>query len=165
MNSRRKFIFDSSAVMAALTVIPMSSFGALAAAPGFSSLDQMGYSVLAGQINSIFRVRTASGQTVELKLVKAPLSPLMPVVPGRRLPEDAGNEKFPLIFSGPTDAPLPSAIHQFEHPQLGRFEMYVGEIGLRDGESVRYESVFNRPAPAAWGGTNNNIKNQSIIGS
>jgi len=150
MKSRRKFIFDCSVVVAALAVAPVSSFSCFAnVGARYTSLEQMDYAMLAGQVNTRFCVRLPSGEWVELKLLKAPLAPPTPVVPGHRLPGDAGNEKFSLIFSGPKAVLLPSAIHQFEHPQLGRFEMYVGEIGLREGESVRYESVFNRPAPVA----------------
>jgi hypothetical protein len=86
---------------------------------------------------------------VELKLLKAPVAPPTPARPGHRPPGDAGNEKFSLIFSGPKEALLASAIHQFEHRHLGRFEMYIGQIGARDTDGVRYEAVFNQPAPAA----------------
>jgi hypothetical protein len=148
MSSRRKFIFDCSAVVAALTVVPISSFNQRATSGGgFQSLEQMSYPVLAGQVNSTFRVCIAPRRVVELKLLKAPLAPSTPVRPGRPLPGDAGHEKFSLIFSGPKDQLIESAIHRFEHEQLGRFDMYVGQIGTQDTGRVRYEAGFNRPAP------------------
>jgi hypothetical protein len=88
-------------------------------------------------------------RTVELKLLKAPCAPATPATPGRRPPGDARNEKFSLIFSGPKEELIEPAIYRFEHEKLGAFEMYVGQIGTRETETVRYETVFNRPAIAA----------------
>ena len=112
----------------------------------FSSLEQLSYPMLAGQIGTPFYVRLSPGRLVKLELIKAPLAPATPITPGRQLPGDTGNEKFSLIFSGPKDAVLASAIHRFEHSQLGQFEMYVGQIGAQDPARIRYEAGFNRPA-------------------
>jgi hypothetical protein len=150
MSTRRKFLFDCSTAMAALALVPLHSAGQLAQpCGGFQSLGKLSYPSLAGQVNTLFRVRLSVGQVVELKLLKAPVAPPTPARPGHRPPGDAGNEKFSLIFSGPKEALLASAIHQFEHRHLGRFEMYIGQIGARDTDGVRYEAVFNQPAPAA----------------
>jgi hypothetical protein len=147
MSSRRKFIFDCSAAMATFSLLPMGSFcGQVISGGSLQSINDMSYPVLAAQINTPFRVRLSTLQTVELKLLKAPLAPSTPITPGRRLPGDAGYEKFSLIFSGSKDKLIKSAIHHFEHEELGRFEMYVGQIGTTD-EDVRYEAGFNRPAP------------------
>ena len=152
MSTRRKFIFDCSTTLAALALVPLSSVNLSAMAEeagGFRSLEQMSYPVLAGQVTTPFRVRLSPRRVVELTLLKAPLVRPTPITPGRPLPGDAGYEKFSLIFSGPKDALLPSAIHRFEHHQLGRFEMFIGQIGMPDADSVRYEAGFNRPATAA----------------
>jgi hypothetical protein len=147
MSSRRKFIFDCSAAMAAFSLLPMGSFcGPVISGGSLQSINDMSYPVLAAQINTPFRVRLSTLQTVELKLLKAPLAPPTPVLAGHPLPGDAGYEKFSLIFSGSKDKLIKSAIHHFEHEELGRFEMYVGQIGTTD-EDVRYEAGFNRPAP------------------
>ena len=133
--------------MAALALAPMFSVRASAAtATEFQPLERMGYSALAGQVNTQFRVRLSPRRVVELTLLKVPLAPTAPIKPDRRPPADAGNEKFSLIFSGPKDALLPPAIHRFEHDQLGRLEMYIGQIGMPDTERVRYEAVFNLPS-------------------
>jgi hypothetical protein len=148
MSSRRRFIFDGTAVLAVLAVAPWSSFSQPAASSsGFQPLENLGYPVLAGQVNTLFRVRVSPRQVVRLKLLKAPLARPTPVQPGKPLPGDAGYEKFSLIFSGPKDALLASAIHRFEHDQLGRFDMYLGQIGRPEADGVRYEAGFNRPAP------------------
>ena len=150
MKSRRKFIIDCSAVMAVITVAPINLLNRTATSGGgYQSLEQMNYAVLAGQLNTLFRVRVSPQQVVALKLLKAPLAPPTPIRPGHRLPGDAGYEKFSLIFSGPKDALLASAIHQFEHEHLGRFEMYIGQIGMPHPDGVRYEAGFNRPEPGA----------------
>jgi hypothetical protein len=150
MSTRRKFLYDCSAAIAAVTLFPFKSAGQLSQSRGdVQSLGQLSYESLAGQLNTPFRVRLSPRQVVELKLLKARMTPPTPALPGRRPPGDAGNEKFSLIFSGPKEALLASAIHQFEHPHLGRFELYIGQIGAPDTDSVRYEAVFNHPAPAA----------------
>jgi hypothetical protein len=79
---------------------------------------------------------------------------------GHRLPGDAGYEKFSLIFSGPKEKLIPPAIYRFEHEQLGGFDMYIGQIGPRDMDRVRYETVFNRPSFPAAALSLENITNQ-----
>ncbi|HEY2084306.1 MAG TPA: hypothetical protein VGI88_16115 [Verrucomicrobiae bacterium] len=116
---------------------------------GIQHLDRISYSALAGQINTLFRVRPSPLRTVDLTLLKAPLAPPTPVAFGRPIPSDARNEKFSLIFSGPKEELIEPAIYRFEHEKLGAFEMYVGQIGTRETDCVRYETVFNRPAIAA----------------
>lgn len=129
--------------MAALAVAPMSSLSR--SAMGWQAPGQISYPAFVRQVNTIFEVHSSSGRVVKLKLLKATLAPPTLWVPGRRAMGDAGNEKFSLIFSGPKEAVLTSAIHWFEHDELGRFELYIGQIGTKDRDRVRYESVFNRP--------------------
>jgi hypothetical protein len=143
MVSRRIFVSDCCTAVAAL-----------AAAPGWLSLPSaqaarfqgpLNYAAFAAQLHTVFRVRLASGRVVDLRLTQARLAPPPRVVPGCRPPLDADNERFSLIFCGPQDAPLPSAIHAFEHAQLGCFDLHLGEVGLRDNTQLRYEAVFNQP--------------------
>jgi hypothetical protein len=146
MMTRRKFFFDCSTAVAALALVPMTPFNRLAnSREDFRSLDDLSYPVLAGQINTPFRVRLSPVHVVELTLLKATPAPPTRATPGRRLPGDFGNEKFSLIFSGPKDELLRPAVHRFEHGQLGRFDMYIGQVGTQDPRRVRYETVFNRP--------------------
>lgn len=150
MKNRRKFLFDCSTAMAGLALVSVHSASQLTQLrEGFKTFGKLNYRSLVCQVNTLFRVHLSPGQVVELKLLKAPVAPPTPCTPGRRPPGDAGNEKFSLIFSGPKETLLASAIHQFEHRQLGRFEIYIGQIGAQDTEGVRYEAVFNQPAPAA----------------
>jgi hypothetical protein len=148
MNTRRKFLFDCSTAVAALALVPIASIGASAPSADRRSIRQISHATFASQVNTAFRVQLQAGQVVKLKLLKAPSAPAVPALLGSRPAADAGNERFSLVFSGPEDCPLASAIHQFEHDKLGRFEMYIGEIGLRDGIDIRYEAVFNQRVPA-----------------
>lgn len=152
MSTRRKFIVNCSAAVAALALAPLTALKAPAGgARTFQLVDEMSGSDWAAQAATRFQARLASGQTVELQLLKVRLGRTFPSQLGRRPPADANFEKFSLIFSGPKDVLLDPAIHRFEHAQLGRFEMYVGPVGTTDAGSVRYETVFNRPAPARAG--------------
>lgn len=146
MTTRRRFLCSCSTAIVAVSAFPLGVFGENAnARTHFRSLEQISYPLLAAQINTVFRVHHAPGRVIELTLLKAPLAAPSPIVPGRRPPADAGNEKFSLIFSGSREELLTAAIHPFEHDQLGEFEMYVGQIGTLDPVRVRYQSVFNRP--------------------
>jgi hypothetical protein len=150
MSTRRKFLFDCSAAITAVTLFPFKSAGRSSQPLGVvQSHGQLSYESLARQLNTPFRVHLSPRDVVELKLLKARVTPPTPAMAGGRPPGDAGNEKFSLVFSGPKEVLLASAIHQFEHRHLGRFEMYIGQIGTPDTDSVRYEAVFNYPARAA----------------
>ena len=132
--------------MAGLALLPTRS---LAALTGPASPQPLSHATLAAQVNTIFRVRTESGQVVNLTLLKARQAPPTPAKPGRPRPGDAGHEKFSLIFDGPRNVELPSAIHSLEHDQLGWMEFHLGEVGPRHSDHLRYEAVFNYPKPAA----------------
>lgn len=152
MRTRRRFLFECSTAVAASALAPMPSFGLPAQAHAKDqSLERMSYSALAAQVNTAFLVRLPPGRAVELTLLKAPLARPSRYAPGRRPPGDAGHEKFSLIFDGPKDALIEPAIHRFEHPRLGWFEMSITQIGACDDQRVRYEAVFNRPVVAASG--------------
>jgi len=146
MTTRREFLQECSAAVATFAVVPWGSVGGLAMTEaGFTSLDQISYAQFAAHINTPFLVSLPLRCVVELRLLKAVVLPASPAIPGRRPPGDCGYEKFSLVFSGPVRTVLESAIHQFQHQALGRFEMYVGRIGLPRAKEVRYEAAFNRP--------------------
>lgn len=150
MSTRRQFLVSSSTVVAALGLSPVTSVGVVVQREKrFRSLHQLSYASLKEQINTLFRVQVSPGRIVELRLLKAPLVRPTPAGASRRPPADADNEKFSLIFAGPGETILESAIHRFEHDELGEFEMYIGCIGSPLGREMRYEAGFNRPAPVA----------------
>jgi hypothetical protein len=146
MISRRDFVLNCTTALGALALVPPGvgvSKARAGAAHGSSA--PLNYAAYAAQLNTVFRVRHSSDQPIELRLVKARRATLCPMSPGRRPPADAAHDKFSLIFIGPQDRPLPSAVHQLEHARLGRLQMHFGEIGARESGGVRYEAVFNQP--------------------
>ncbi len=83
--------------MAAFSLLPMGSFcGPVISGGSHQSLDDMSYPVLAAQINTLFRVRLSTLQTVEFKLLKAPLAPPTPVTAGATV---AGGCRIRKIFA------------------------------------------------------------------
>ena len=147
MNTRRQFLIISSTAVLALGVAPASTLSvAIATGDRHRSLEALTYTAFAGQLNTLFRVRLSAVCVVELSLLKAPFTPPTPVIAGCRPPGDAGHEKFSLIFAGPGNMILDSAIYRFEHRELGEFDMYIGRIGALLNGEVRYEAGFNRPA-------------------
>jgi hypothetical protein len=149
MRTRRDFLLAGATVAAGLALTPAGAAGWSCMArrdPGIGEISQASF---AAQVNTDFRVRLASGRVVRLTLLRAPLARSVPAAGGRPTRAEAGNEKFSLIFSGPAAVVLASAIHRFEHEVLGRFELHLGEVGVRPADAVRYEAVINRPAPGA----------------
>lgn len=60
------------------------------------------------------------------------------------LPASTGagrDEPFALVFRGPRH-PVPQEIHRVEHPELGRFDLFLVPIGP-DALGNRYEAVFS----------------------
>jgi hypothetical protein len=90
-------------------------------------------------LHARFRVRVSPAEEIELELAEATPGGVAetPGRGGERL------ESFSLIFHGPGDRLLPQKIHPFEHPQLGRFELFIVPIGQGPGH-FKYQAIFNR---------------------
>ena len=146
LNTRRRFLRDSSLLAAALFV----PAGALATpAPNTTmSLERIGFGAFAANARSTFWVRRDPAPAVGLQLAEAQAGPptadvLQAVAP------DAGNEKFSLFFVGLADEPLEQDTYIFEHGRIGRFAMFIVPIMSRDPSRAYYEAVFNRPKPGS----------------
>ena len=61
------------------------------------------------------------------------------------LPAPLGWECFALLFDGPGPA-LPQWTYPVEHGTMGTFPLFLGPVA-GGATGVRYEAVFNRPAP------------------
>jgi hypothetical protein len=102
-------------------------------------IDKVSTSTFSPYLNERFRMCLGSAQFVELDL--AEISEASPAVAkaatahGRRAP-------FSLFFRGPMQPIMPQRIYTLEHPELGRFEIFLVPIGP-DGTGMRYEAVFN----------------------
>lgn len=126
MNDRRQFLLNCAAA-AACVCLPAGAAGWFARAERGNAAARLEYGTFAALVNTPFRARPAGGAQVALLLLRARVSPA----------------HFSLVFGGPAEPILPAAIHSFEHDEMGRFEMYIGEIGLRAASGARYEAIFS----------------------
>jgi len=106
------------------------------------SLGDVSFGALAAQINSRFLVRDANGAVQALELVEAELAS-----GNGGFTSDEGVESFSLQFRGDATRPLEQNTYIFEHPGIGRFEMFIVPIGREDRMGCCYEAIFNRPPP------------------
>jgi hypothetical protein len=149
--TRRKFLYDCSALMAAALTSPAVVLaGSTASIRKQRSLHEIPFSALAGQLNTPFCVRAASGKTIQVTLAEAKMRPENPLQPGRRPPWDAGNEKFSLIFSGCRRDLLEQNTYAFEHRKLGGFELFIVPVFTRNRDRIDYQAVVNRPQNHAF---------------
>ena len=88
--------------------------------------------MFAAQLHTRFQVHHAPGRTTELELVEI-----------RGVRSTPHQELFVPTFAGPEQPFLPQQTYWFEHPVMGRFEMFIVPIG-RDERGFQYEAVFNR---------------------
>lgn len=145
MSTRRKFLFDCSTVLAAMTLAPL----AVPAKPREfemkeRSLNELSFSTFAAQLKTRFRVCAASDRVVVLELAEAIPQKEYPRQSGQPAP-DADNEKFSLFFQGPRNERLEQNTFRFEHNKIGRFDLFIVPILSRDTQFFYYEAVFNRP--------------------
>jgi hypothetical protein len=88
----------------------------------------------AGLIASQFRALLESGHSVDLQLVSVSH-------PGSVV--DPKYESFSLLFEGPAHQPLIQRTYTFEHPRLGRFDLFIVPVA-KDRDRLQYEAVFSR---------------------
>src|SRR5579859_7188674 len=145
MSTRRKFLLDCSAALAAVTLAPS---GLLARPREFEmkerSLDELSFSTFTAQLKTRFRVCVSPARVVELELAEATPQKEYPRQSSQPAP-DADNEKFSLFFRGPRNERLEQNMFRFEHDKIGRFDLFIVPILSRDIRYFYYEAVFNRP--------------------
>ncbi|HWF19506.1 MAG TPA: hypothetical protein VG754_09565 [Verrucomicrobiae bacterium] len=95
-------------------------------------------------LNTGFQVWINSTETMELRLAEV-TSGLMAASNGQR---GGQFESFSLMFHGPNSRFLPQKTYTFEHPRLGKFELFIVPVG-RDGDLFKYQAVFNRRIQSA----------------
>jgi len=142
MQTRRKFLRDCSIAAVTTSVIPSTAltqnhFARMTIANG-PGLEQF-----ARHLQTTFTART-SAMRVKLILVEA--EAFTAATPNS---EDARNEKFTLLFRGPTQQPLEQDNYLFEHPHLGRNAIFIVPIGCPDPAHCYYEAIFDRPINAS----------------
>ena len=86
-------------------------------------------------VNTNFRAELESPRPIDLKLIS--------VTPRKIEPhEQAGMERFSVVFFGPADVFLPQNTYRLTHPEMGEFEVFLVPI-KQEAEGFRYEAVYN----------------------
>jgi Domain of unknown function (DUF6916) len=99
-------------------------------------LDALGQVDFAPHIDSAFRLRLATGEELELRLVEVAANPHLPPAPERR-------HGFSVIFRSALPGHVPQGIYHLEHERMGSLELFLVPIGPRGGTGMCYEAVFN----------------------
>jgi hypothetical protein len=87
--------------------------------------------MFAEQLKTKFRLTVEPSQIVELELFDV-LDASTP-----------RQERYSILFRGPHAPFLQQRIYQFEHDQMGTFDLFIVPIGV-DEDGYTYEAVFNR---------------------
>ena len=85
--------------------------------------------------NTKFQVMLDENTAVELELVSISELKLHP-----------RQEEFSLEFRGPLNMFLGQGLRNFEHEQMGKFELFIVPVE-QDAQGFYYEAVFNRLRP------------------
>ena len=90
-------------------------------------------------LNTNFRVELTSPRPIDVKLIAVTQRDSEPN-------EQAGMERFSVIFAGPLDIFLPQNTFRLTHPEMGEFDVFLVPIG-READGFRYEAVYNYYRP------------------
>jgi hypothetical protein len=101
-------------------------------------LETFNLATFSGRIDESFIVRLDPDLDIELRLVQ--VHDLGAKFPASQ-PTSSDRSPFSLHFRGPLQPILTQRIYPFEHPGLGRFEMFIVPLGP-DREGMIYEAVF-----------------------
>jgi hypothetical protein len=142
MINRRQFLSGCSTLVLASTVSP--TVMSAASLRRDSDVKQPGFDAFSECVNSTFVVERETGRSVALELVKARQQPKCPVSKANAL--DSNHEKFSLLFRGPCSEALDQNTYTFQHEQLGRIEIFIVPVGVKDPGHEYYQAIFNRPA-------------------
>ena len=139
----RAFCRRSLAGLGLLAVAPWAVAGQPSRRKSLS-LAGLNYEMFAGQLRTMFHVHSSEQRVLSLRLIRAEWKENSP----RSKPNapDAAFEKFSLVFAGSHAHRLAQETYTFEHPRLGRFEMFIVPVGSLDPAVHKYEAVFNRPS-------------------
>jgi hypothetical protein len=86
----------------------------------------------AAQLNTEFRVRVDEANAVNLILAEV-----------SELKVSPRQEQFSIVFRGPLEVFLGQGGRQFEHDEMGHFNLFLVPIN-QDADGFYYEAVFNR---------------------
>ena len=86
----------------------------------------------AAHLNTKFRVQADEANAVELVLAEV-----------SELKTSPGQEQFAIVFRGPLEVFLGQGTRQFEHDEMGQFNLFLVPVN-QDDNGFSYEAVFNR---------------------
>jgi len=89
----------------------------------------------AKHLNTNFHVVVESSTPIDIKLISVTPRAIGPN-------EEAGMERFSVVFSGPANVLLPQKIYHLTHPEMGEFDVFLVPI-KQESEGFRYEAVYN----------------------
>jgi hypothetical protein len=87
-------------------------------------------------LNTKFSVKVDSAEPVELELVEVVLRKSEPN-------EQAGMERFSILFYGPPNFFLPQQTYEITHPAMGDLLIFLVALSHEE-RGFKYEAVFNR---------------------
>ncbi|HEV2706679.1 MAG TPA: hypothetical protein VGV59_12200 [Pyrinomonadaceae bacterium] len=97
-------------------------------------LESLNEETFARLLNTKFVLHAEPGQDSELELVEVSSGPVE---------KEGQGDCFSLIFRGPTETLFQQRIYNFEHPQIGSFDLFIVPI-RRHTDGFYYEVIFNR---------------------
>jgi hypothetical protein len=139
MTTRRQFLINCSSLTLAASLAPTSVF----AQTSRNLLSgQIGFDAFLTQAGTVFNVLPESLPAAKLKLIEVRLNSLD--YPGAHKAADARNEKFSLLFRSGDRPALEQDTYVFDHPEIGRFAMFIVPVRVRGGGHNYYQAIFNR---------------------
>lgn len=139
--SRRVFLRGAGAVVAGSALLVMG-YDRLAAAQArilLAPAPALVRSTFAKRLGDTFRVRLGSSEQLALELFKVRD---LRVASRSTAAAIDGEQRFSLLFRGPSHQPLPQETYQFEHDRIGGFALFI--VPMRPEEESRYyEAIFN----------------------
>lgn len=95
-----------------------------------------GYEIFAENLNAVFQITVAADKLVEVKLVEV-----------SELKKSPQQERFSIVFKGPSDTLLPQHTYEMTHESTGTFTIFLVPVGM-ETDGFLYEAVFNQLLPA-----------------
>lgn len=86
----------------------------------------------AKHVNTKFRIQISDTETVEAELIEV-----------SELSITDRQARFAIIFRTPNQPFLGQGLRNFEHDQMGPFEIFIVPIE-QDNKGTKYEAIFNR---------------------
>jgi hypothetical protein len=140
MKTRRQFLLDCSTLALASGLLPTALVSASVVSPSLCAASFADFAALQG---TSFAVSAPGVAAVRLKLIETKW--LTSRQPQAQLAADAQNEKFTLLFQGSNQTELTQNTYTFEHPELGRLDIFLVPVPVSGSENCHYAAVFNRP--------------------